>query len=110
MLGVGVGGCLSGWCEGWLNSAHATGKLEPSPSPTTANPQPTAPRPPASDLLEERADAPPDAPRRPDAVYLYGVDVMSTADIKSYFGDYGPRFVEWINDSSCAALLRRGGM
>lgn len=54
-----------------------------------------------TDLYEERADAPPDTPRRPDAIYLYGVDVMSTGDIKSYFGDYGPRFVEWINDSSC---------
>jgi hypothetical protein len=41
-------------------------------------------------------------------VYLYGVDVMSTADIKAYFGDYGPRFVEWINDSSCAARGLRG--
>ena len=27
---------------------------------------------------------------------------MSTAEAKAYFGDYGPRFVEWINDSSCA--------
>jgi hypothetical protein len=52
-------------------------------------------------LFEERTDAPVDAPRRPDAVYLYGIDVMSTADVKAYFGDYGPKFVEWINDSSC---------
>jgi hypothetical protein len=59
-----------------------------------------------SDLFEERADAPSDAPRRPDAVYLYGVDVMSTADIKGYFGNYAPRFVEWINDSSCEWLGR----
>lgn len=60
------------------------------------------PRPqPRPDLFEERNEAPPDAPRRPEAVYLYGIDVMSTADVKAYFGDYGPRFVEWINDSSC---------
>lgn len=57
------------------------------------------------DLFEERADAPVDAPRRPDAIYLYGVDVMSTADIKSYFADYAPKFVEWINDSSCCVLF-----
>ncbi|GBF90683.1 splicing RNP complex component protein [Raphidocelis subcapitata] len=57
------------------------------------------------DLFETRADAPPDAARRPDAIYLYGVDVMSTADVKGYFGDYAPRFVEWINDSSCCVLF-----
>lgn len=62
----------------------------------------------STDLFEERADAPADAPRRPDAIYLYGVDVMSTADIKQYFGDYAPRFVEWINDSSCGWLGREG--
>ncbi|KAI8464820.1 MAG: hypothetical protein J3K34DRAFT_525865 [Monoraphidium minutum] len=57
------------------------------------------------DLFEERTDAPADAPRRPDAVYLYGVDVLSSSDVKGYFGDYGPRFVEWINDSSCCVLF-----
>lgn len=54
-----------------------------------------------TDLFEERADVPPDAPRRPDAVYLYGVDVLSTRDVLSYFGDFAPTFVEWINDSAC---------
>jgi len=29
------------------------------------------------------------------------VDVMSTKDCLQYFGEYGPTFVEWINDSSC---------
>lgn len=31
----------------------------------------------------------------------YGVDVMSTKECLQYFGDFGPMFVEWINDSSC---------
>lgn len=53
------------------------------------------------DLFEERREAAPDAERRPEAIYVYGVDVMSTKDLLTYFGDYGPTFVEWINDSSC---------
>lgn len=30
---------------------------------------------------------------------------MSTADCLSYFSDYGPTFVEWIDDSSCNVLF-----
>lgn len=56
---------------------------------------------PIADLFEERKEVPRDVERRPDAIYLYGVDVMSTEDALQYFGDYGPTFVEWINDSSC---------
>ncbi|KJE92573.1 hypothetical protein CAOG_03515 [Capsaspora owczarzaki ATCC 30864] len=36
-----------------------------------------------------------------DAVYMYGTDQMSSGDVLKYFGEYGPAFVEWINDSSC---------
>ncbi|KAF5840065.1 hypothetical protein DUNSADRAFT_17800 [Dunaliella salina] len=36
----------------------------------------------------------------------YGVDVMSTKDCLQYFGDYGPTFIEWINDSSCVVVFR----
>ncbi|GFT17408.1 hypothetical protein NPIL_676281 [Nephila pilipes] len=32
---------------------------------------------------------------------MRGVNDMSTNDIFSYFGDYGPSSVEWINDVSC---------
>merc|ERR1711865_253636 len=32
-------------------------------------------------------------------------DSMSTKDIMSYFGDYGPSWVEWINDSSCNVVF-----
>ncbi len=53
------------------------------------------------DFLEPRKDAAPDAPIRPDCVHLYGVDTMSTGDCMGYFGEYGPVFCEWINDSSC---------
>lgn len=28
-------------------------------------------------------------PRRPDAVHVYGVDLMSTGDLLKYFADYG---------------------
>jgi hypothetical protein len=54
-----------------------------------------------ADLFEPRKDAPADVPRRETAVYLYGVDVMSSSDVLSYFDEYGPSLVEWINDSSC---------
>jgi hypothetical protein len=55
----------------------------------------------AADLFEERRDAPADLPRREVALYVYGVDVMSTNDLLQYFEAYAPTFVEWINDSSC---------
>ena len=43
----------------------------------------------------------------PDSLYLYGVDYMSTNDIKTYLerytsaGDKEALEVRWINDSSC---------
>ena len=56
-------------------------------------------------MLEERKEPGPDIPRRPEAIHLYGVDCMSNSDCLSYFGDYGPTFVEWIDDSSCNILF-----
>lgn len=56
-------------------------------------------------MLEVRHDVPLDLVRRPEAVHLYGVDVMSTEDCMSYFGDYGPTHVEWIDDSSCNVVF-----
>ncbi|CAK0784914.1 hypothetical protein CVIRNUC_008119 [Coccomyxa viridis] len=57
------------------------------------------------DVLEERKEHGADIPRRPEAIHLYGVDCMSTSDCLAYFGDYGPTFVEWIDDSSCNVLF-----
>ena len=56
-------------------------------------------------MLEERKEHGADIPRRPEAIHLYGVDCMSTSDCLAYFGDYGPTFVEWIDDSSCNVLF-----
>ena len=56
-------------------------------------------------MLEERKEPGPDIPRRPEAIHLYGVDCMSNSDCLSYFGDHGPTFVEWIDDSSCNILF-----
>lgn len=39
--------------------------------------------------------------RRPEAIYLYGVDIMSSSDCLAYFHGYAPTFVEWLNDSAC---------
>lgn len=57
------------------------------------------------DLFEERHEPKKDVARRKDAVYLYGVDVMSTKDVLSYWKDHGPTFVEWLNDSACNVLF-----
>jgi hypothetical protein len=51
-----------------------------------------------------------------DSLFLYGVDYMSTDDVKKYFANYssGPAdanpeqkemVVKWINDSSCVVQL-----
>ncbi|KAK3256275.1 hypothetical protein CYMTET_34581, partial [Cymbomonas tetramitiformis] len=39
-------------------------------------------------------------------LYLYGIDLMSTKECLAYFSDYGPRHVEWINDSSCVVTFQ----
>ena len=57
------------------------------------------------DLQQERKDPPIEAARRPDAVHVYGVDFLSTKDLLDYFADYGPTFVEWINDSAANVLF-----
>ncbi|KAG2501703.1 hypothetical protein HYH03_000204 [Edaphochlamys debaryana] len=57
------------------------------------------------DLFEARREVSKDVERRPEAIYLYGVDVMSTKEVLSYFGEYGPVFVEWLDDSSCNVLF-----
>lgn len=61
------------------------------------------------DLVAPRTEVDPSIPRRPDAVHLYGVDTLSTRDALAYFSEYGPTFVEWINDSSCNVLFADAG-
>ena len=58
-----------------------------------------------NDILEQRVDPDFDSVWRNDAVHLYGVDHMTTADCVGYFGEYGPVFCEWINDSSCNVVF-----
>lgn len=38
---------------------------------------------------------------RLEAVYVMGVDDMSTQEIFRYFKEYPPAHIEWINDTSC---------
>jgi hypothetical protein len=47
----------------------------------------------------------------PDSLYLYGVDFMSTGDVRKYFKKYfgyndtdGDN-IKWINDSSCVIVF-----
>ena len=58
-----------------------------------------------ADLFEERKEAPMEAARRPEAVHIYGVDLLSTRDLLQYFGDYGPKYIEWLNDSSANVIF-----
>mmetsp|Transcript_8831 Transcript_8831/g.26550 ORF Transcript_8831/g.26550 Transcript_8831/m.26550 type:complete len:295 (+) Transcript_8831:45-929(+) len=53
------------------------------------------------DFLEPRRDALVGEAVRKNVLHLYGVDLMSTDEIKAHFGQFGPKKVEWINDSSC---------
>ncbi len=55
-----------------------------------------------ADLLDPMRTVETEIARRPEAIHLYGVDLMSTKDVLKYFTEYGPHSVEWINDSSCA--------
>lgn len=43
--------------------------------------------------------------RRQETLYLYGTDKMSTEDVFKYFVEHKPRFVEWIDDSSCNVVF-----
>lgn len=38
---------------------------------------------------------------RLEALYLCGVDDMSTKDIFGFFKEYPPAHIEWIDDASC---------
>mmetsp|Transcript_5711 Transcript_5711/g.14851 ORF Transcript_5711/g.14851 Transcript_5711/m.14851 type:complete len:384 (-) Transcript_5711:289-1440(-) len=58
-----------------------------------------------ADLLETRKDVDTSVVRRPDAIHVYGIDVLSTSDIRLYFKEFYPQYVEWINDSSCNVLF-----
>ena len=55
-------------------------------------------------MFEGRIDADPSLPRRLDTIHMYGVDLMNSKDVLRYFTEYGPKNVEWINDSSCKYL------
>lgn len=57
------------------------------------------------DLLEARQDAARDAEARMEAIVLYGVDTLSTKDCMEYFQEFGPSFVEWIDDSSLVVVF-----
>lgn len=55
----------------------------------------------SAEVREERKQWPVTVKRRPDTLYFYGTDKMSTEDVFTYFGTFKPLFVEWIDDSSC---------
>eukprot|EP00889_Picochlorum_renovo_P007758 jgi/Picre1/34788/NNA_002254.t1 len=56
------------------------------------------------DLYEDRKEAPAEVERRPEAVHIYGVDLLSTKDLLSFCGLW-PKYIEWINDSSANVVF-----
>ncbi|KAL9542637.1 hypothetical protein MBANPS3_008516 [Mucor bainieri] len=71
--------------------------LEPSTTQPTADVKPSLDTMLVSDEPVDRFEALP----RPSAIFLHGVDDMSTADITTYANSPLLVKVEWINDSSC---------
>lgn len=55
----------------------------------------------AATALERRREAVPGEEVRENALHVFGVDDLETAEIMRYFTAYGPSWVEWLNDSSC---------
>jgi hypothetical protein len=53
------------------------------------------------DPLENRRDVAIGEDLRANTIHVFGVDNMSTEDIRRHFLEYGPSWIEWINDSSC---------
>jgi len=62
------------------------------------------------DLLEERRPLPPagTVERCPEKIHVYGVDVLSTSEILRYFTEWGPTYVEWLDDSSANVVFADG--
>lgn len=55
----------------------------------------------ASQTLEKRRNVAVGETIRENVLHVYGVDELSTKQILSHFKEYGPAWVEWLNDSSC---------
>jgi len=55
--------------------------------------------------VEDRTEVAEGVPLRMEAVHTYGTDRMSTQDLLSFFREYGPTHVEWINDSSANVVF-----
>jgi prolyl-tRNA editing enzyme YbaK/EbsC (Cys-tRNA(Pro) deacylase) len=55
--------------------------------------------------IAPRREFNPFAPLRPNTLYCYGVDFLSTKDVLAAFGDYAPQNIEWIDDSSCNVVF-----
>jgi hypothetical protein len=66
-------------------------------------PHRTAPH--TTETREPKKEWPVEIKRRQDTLYLYGTDKMSTEDVFKYFVEHKPRFVEWIDDSSCNVVF-----
>ncbi|KAI8393514.1 uncharacterized protein BYT42DRAFT_9579 [Radiomyces spectabilis] len=56
---------------------------------------------PAEEAKDETKDSTFDPSRRAEALFLYGLDDMSTKDIHAYCEGLNLKKIEWINDSSC---------
>ena len=57
------------------------------------------------DTLVPPHEPPVDSEVRPEALHVYGVDLLNTTEILGYFTSFGPKYVEWIDDSSCNVVF-----
>lgn len=62
----------------------------------------------AGRLLEQRRDVAIGEAGREEALHLFGIDMLKTGHIMRYFQEYGPSWVEWLNDSSCNVVFEDG--
>ncbi|KAA8496680.1 Nuclear cap-binding protein subunit 3 [Porphyridium purpureum] len=71
----------------------------------SAPPLPEAERTPLAVLEPPRYVNPNEEDVRPNALHVHGVDALSTPEIVDLFGSFGPRWVEWVNDSACNVVF-----
>lgn len=55
--------------------------------------------------MEDRREADTAGSLRPEALHVYGVDLVGTKDLLAFFQLYSAKYVEWIDDSSCNVLF-----
>ncbi|KAI8069202.1 hypothetical protein BC940DRAFT_346163 [Gongronella butleri] len=83
-----------------LDLAAAAAGLEPTTSLTTDSTLTTLPDPSIPAIYNED-----ESNERSNAIYMHGVNDMSTADVRAFCKDTALDKVEWVDDSSCVLVF-----